>query len=178
MRTTVDLNKLKKIVQKIQNGDESAFGEFYDLTHKAIYRFSFFLSKNESLAHDLCHDSFVKALVSIKDIKDQDAVLGWLFRITKNTFLDQRKKKTEEALPDAEINLNGISPDFERWLSVKKALNDFSEEDRMLLIMVDLEGLTYKEAALAIETTEDAIRMKLHRLRQEFLKKYKTPETF
>lgn len=178
VKEKVDLVLLAETVKKIKRGDEAAMGSFYELTHRAIYRFSFFLSKDENSAHDLCHDTFVKAFLSMMEVKDEGAVLGWLFRIAKNNFLDKKKKNIEESISEEALEESQPkTPDYEKWLSVKRILKDFEVEDRMILLMVDLEGLSYKEAGTAMGLSEDAIRMKLHRIRQDFIKKFNSPET-
>lgn len=177
MKEQVDLSLLKEIVLKMKGGDEKARGQFYDLTHGAIYRYCFFLSKNQYEAHDLCHDTYVKAFVNVKGLKDETVALAWLFRISKNTFLDLRKKKKEDQLGEHEIQESSSSSDYVAWIAVRRILQSFDLEDRTILIMVDMEGMSYKETAEAIGQTEDAIRMKLHRLRQDFMIKFTPPET-
>ncbi len=160
----------------MKQGSEEAQSRFYDLTSKAVYRFCFFLCKDQNIAHDLCHDTFIKALTHIKTLKDSKSALGWLFQLAKNGFFDLSKKKKEVALPEKETEV-GVNPDYAKWLSVKEVLESFSPEDRMILILADMEGLTYQEVADSLGVTEASIRMKLHRLRQDFIKRYEPSET-
>lgn len=177
MKESVDFEKLAIIVSKMKAGDESANGLFYDLTHRALYRFSFFLSKDQASAHDLCHDSYIKAFLNIKGLKNNRGALGWLFQIAKNTFLDQKKKTKESLVTDSEELETSKSSPLDEWLVVKKILSTMEVQDQMLLIMIDLEGLSYHEAAEAMELSDDSIRMKLHKIRQDFIKKYNSTET-
>ena len=62
---------------------------------------------------------------------------------------------------------------MESVIQVQKVLRTFDPDDRYLLLLVELEGMSYRETAEMLKTTEDAIRSKLHRLRQEFVKKLK-----
>jgi RNA polymerase sigma-70 factor (ECF subfamily) len=177
MKEKVDLELLKDVIKKLKGGDESAMGTFYDLTYRSIYRFSFFLSKDENAAYDLCHDTFIKAFLSIRELKDEGAALGWLFRVAKNTFLDQKKKKSEEHITEQIERTLFKNQDIENLLTIKKVLTSFHKEDQVVLLLVDMEGLSYKEASQATGLSEDSIRMKLHRIRQEFIQKFDSGET-
>jgi RNA polymerase sigma factor (sigma-70 family) len=58
--------------------------------------------------------------------------------------------------------------DFAQLLAIQQVLSHFEPDDRWLLLMVDLEGQTYKEAAQALRVTEDTVRTRIFRLRQKF----------
>jgi RNA polymerase sigma factor (sigma-70 family) len=177
VKDRVDMELLKDVIKRVKEGEESAMGIFYDLTHKSIYRFLFFLSKDENTAHDLCHDTFIKAFLSIKKLKDEGAALAWLFKIARNTFLDQKKKKNEEPITDQIERTLFSHHDIENLLTIKKVLLSFQEEDQILLLLIDMEGLSYKEASQSTGLSEDSIRMKLHRIRHAFILKFDSDET-
>ncbi len=58
---------------------------------------------------------------------------------------------------------------------MQKVLSQFEPEERYLLILVEVEGRSYKEAADILEVSEDAVRSRLFRLRQSFLEKWQKP---
>ena len=172
MNERIDIEELSLVIKLIKEGQVSSQGKFYDLTSKAIYRFAYLLSKNEQEALDICHDTFVKALSSIHKLKDNKAALAWLFQIARRTFLDQKKKKKEEQLEEKDeelISTNGQND----WIQVRQALRLLPEDERSLLILIDMEGLSYHEAGEVLGLTEDAVRMKIFRARQCFVEIYR-----
>lgn len=161
-------NKFKGLVTNAQRGDPEAKSELILLTEKKLFKFCILLGHNRELAEDLCQETYIKAFRSLNLIKNNEAFLGWLYQIAKNIFIDLKRSKkdlsselTEERSSDSNI---------ETILHVQQVLAQFESEDRYLLLLIELEGLSYKEAADMIKSTEDAVRSKIHRLRHEFLK--------
>jgi RNA polymerase sigma-70 factor (ECF subfamily) len=62
--------------------------------------------------------------------------------------------------------------------AVLKCLHQLGEDDRQVLLLVDHHGFSYLEAADVLDLTESALKSRLYRARQTFLKKYENPETF
>lgn len=165
--------KYAALVGSAQGGDERALAALIELTQDKLFRFCFMLGRNKEGAEDLCQEVYLKAFRSLAKIKNPAAFPSWLYQIAKNLFIDLKRAETEPLEPEDE----STSPNYETALHVREVLSHFETEDRVLLLLVELEGQSYKEAAETLETTEDAVRSKLHRLRQIFLKKFDSGET-
>jgi RNA polymerase sigma-70 factor (ECF subfamily) len=171
----VNLNaKMAALVAAALQGEERARGALIEATQDKLYRFCFMLGRNKEGAEDLCQEVYLKAFRNLAKIKNPEAFQGWLYQIAKNLFIDMKRAKGGEPPPTEDEN---ASPDMETAMHVREILSQFETEDRALLLLVELEGQSYKEAAETLETTEDAVRSKLHRLRQAFLKKFTKGET-
>lgn len=172
-----DLQQGAAIVRRIQTGDEQAQGELIDLVQIRLFRFCLLLSHNREFAEDLCQDTLIKALQNIQTLKNPETFLGWMYQIAKNLFIDlNRKRGNQNQFADEVMSPGGNDPNFELILSIQRLLSQFEPEDRFLLLLVELDGHSYKEAADVIGTSEDAVRSKLHRLRGLFIKKYGSDE--
>lgn len=167
--------ELENAIVRLKNDDWSARAKLYDLTHERIFRFCFFLCQKREESEDLCQDVYVRIFLSIRQLKDSTHAYAWFYKIARNLFLDLRKKKREshtEDLPESsEVR------DNEELSHITSVLKTFSQEDQILLILVDLAEQSYAEAAAIVGLSEAAVRSRIHRIRKEFIKKYSSFET-
>jgi RNA polymerase sigma-70 factor (ECF subfamily) len=167
-----------ELIQKAAKSDERSQSELISLTEKKVFKFCLLLSGRREIAEDLCQDVYLKALTHLHQLKKPEAFQGWLYQIARNLFLDFKRHSTQKEIPQEEP-LAGQSelPSTDLSLEVQKALSHFETDDRILLLLIDLEEYSYAEAAQVLHMTEDAVRSKLHRIRQDFLKIIKKSET-
>lgn len=163
--------RFKELIPGALNDEESAKSELIRITQSKLFKFCMLLGHNRELAEDLCQDVYIKAFRSLTQLKKPEAFLGWLYQIAKNLFMDMKRsqKDTTHNMPDQE----SLDSTPETILQLQQLLSQFEPEDRYLILLIEMEGQSYKEAAELTQSTEDAVRSKIHRLRQEFLKKLK-----
>lgn len=142
--------------------------------HDRLYRFCLYLTGNKQAAQDLCQEAYIKVLENIKTLDDPRFFVRWLFVITRNTFLDYvRSPKNKAAVDMEEVGhfLSGAGRKNEVLAQLMKSLDGLPAEDRLLVLMVYLEGQTYAEAAELAGLTEEAVRCRLFRIRKGFNRK-------
>jgi RNA polymerase sigma-70 factor (ECF subfamily) len=169
---------LQNYVKKAKTGDQEAQSFLIEHFQKRLFQFCYFLVHRREVAEDLCQDAFIKAFQSLPQLKNENAFQTWLFQIAKNLFLDFKKSAAQTETP-VEEPLEGeiTEPGMEQVFLVRKVLSHFETEDRLLLLLVELEGNSYKEAGEIVGVSEDTVRSRLHRLKTEFLKILKKVET-
>lgn len=171
---------LAKIVLRAQKGDESAFGEIIDHTQDRLFRFCVYLCGNPQLAQDISQDVYIKIIEKIKSVTDPDHFQTWMFSMARNLFIDHvRSPRNKEYTPVEELTKSlviGGEDDKNFSMQVQYALGKLDPEERMVLLLVDLEGHSYDEAGKVMGVSEDAVRSRLHRARKEFVKRYKKGE--
>jgi len=161
------------LVQRVLAGDELAHAELIEATQSRLYKFCLLISHNREIAEDLCQETFIKSFHNIKSLKNPETFVGWMYQIARNLFIDMKRKPASKEEHQAETTLHaGRNADLDVIMNVQKVLSHFEPDDKILLLLVELEGYSYKEAAETIGTTEDAVRSKLHRLRALFIKKF------
>jgi RNA polymerase sigma factor (sigma-70 family) len=154
-----------------------------------LYNFAFLLTLDEDDAHDLVQETYLKAYRFFDYFEPGTNAKAWLFRILKNSFInDFRKKSKQPAKVDySEIegyyNPDDIEGEGEsggtdmRAESVQdligdevaSALNSLPVDFRTVIILCDLEGFTYEEMAKILDIPIGTVRSRLHRARH-FLK--------
>lgn len=173
MSTAHKIENIHSLISLAKDRDQKAQGELITLTQQRLFKFCFLLGNNRELAEDLCQEAYIKAFNSLEKLQSADAFYAWLFQIAKNLFFDHKRKKTELPLDENAVDKAGPDNQLENIIQVQRILKTFDPDDRYLLLLVELEGLSYRETADLLKISEDAIRSRLHRLRQEFLKKLK-----
>jgi len=150
----------------------------------ALYNFAYKLTYNEDEAKDLLQDTCMKAFRFINSFERGTNAKAWLFRILKNCFInDYRKKSKNPGMVDyqeveAYYNSDGsevetqLTPDL-RSETVKgmlgdeitNALNSIDVDFRTVIILCDLEGFKYDEMSKILDIPIGTVRSRLHRAR-------------
>jgi RNA polymerase sigma factor (sigma-70 family) len=158
----------------------------------ALYNFAYHLTYNEADANDLVQETFMKAFRFIHSFDSGTNAKAWLFKILKNGFInDYRKKKKEPskvdyediiAYQDADEDNGGVAYDlrediFEGMLGdeITIALNRLPIDFKTVILLCDIEGFSYEEIAKIIDIPIGTVRSRLHRARnmlKESLKEY------
>jgi RNA polymerase sigma factor (sigma-70 family) len=161
-----------------------------------LYNFAFRLTLDEDDANDLVQETYLKAYRFFEYFEQGTNAKAWLFRILKNSFINDFRKKSKQPAKvdyseiegyynsedvDAESDV-GTTSDM-RTQSVQdligdevaSALNSLPVDFRTVIILCDLEGFTYEEMAKILDIPIGTVRSRLHRARnflKEKLEKY------
>lgn len=142
-----------------------------------IYNVAYRLTGDADDAADLTQDVFVRVYRNL-DRYEPGTFDGWLYRITKNLFLDhvrRRKRVRLEALPEGEWRAP-VAPDpgpaelvDRRTLEsrLERGLAELPADFRIAVVLSDVQGLTYEEIATATGWPMGTVRSRLHRGRRQ-----------
>ena len=148
----------------------------------SMYNFAFRLTLDEDDAKDLVQDTYLKAFRFISSFQQGTNAKAWLFRILKNSFINDFRKKSKEPskvdYQDVETfyNSDDVDSDITTDLRVESvqdmigdevsnALNSLPVDFRTVIILCDLEGFTYEEMAKILDIPIGTVRSRLHRAR-------------
>ncbi|QDH77771.1 sigma-70 family RNA polymerase sigma factor [Echinicola soli] len=148
----------------------------------SMYNFAFRLTFDEDDAKDLVQDTYLKAYRFINSFEQGTNAKAWLFRILKNSFINEYRKKSKQPskvdYQEVETYYNSDSVDYNitsdlRVDAVKdmlgdeisNALNSLAVDFRTVIILCDLEGFTYEEMAKILDIPIGTVRSRLHRAR-------------
>jgi RNA polymerase sigma-70 factor, ECF subfamily len=124
---------------------------------------------DSGLAEDLAQETFLRAFRAALSYRGDASVRTWLFTIARNVLVSHYRKHTPAVLePDEE----GIvtDPDPTTRLSVEQTLGALPFAAREALVLCDLLGFTPSEAAVMAGVNANALRVRLHRARDQFRK--------
>jgi RNA polymerase sigma-70 factor (ECF subfamily) len=156
-----------ELTQRAVSGDSNAFAALYDFYVEQIYRFILFRVGNEQTAEDLTSQVFLKAWDNLGSYQIRGLPFkAWLFRIARNSVIDYYRTYKETTplepsaltMPDPAAE---VSDQVEQQLQAEElrlALQQLTEDQRQVLTLRFIEGLSTAEVANVMGKRQGAIR--------------------
>ena len=169
-----------------QNYSEKEKTEIFDkefMPHvDSMYNFGYRLTFDEDDAKDLVQDTYLKAFRFINSFQRGTNAKAWLFRILKNSFINEFRKKSKQPskVDYSEVEQYYNSDDAGENITtdlrietvqhmigdeISGALNAIPVDFRTVIILSDLEGFTYEEMSKILDIPIGTVRSRLHRAR-------------
>jgi RNA polymerase sigma factor (sigma-70 family) len=178
-----------KLVAQVRRGDDRAFEALYEGYHRRIHAYVFGMVKDHQRAEDVTQEVFVSALRRMRATERPIAFKPWVYEIAKNACIDQfrRSKRAEEISFDAD---EGLAPsDYGRLVSPEPvpeialaakqqleqmvgAFGGLSEAHHQILVLRELEGLSYREIGEKMGMSRPAVESTLFRARRRLSEEY------
>lgn len=171
------------LIEKSKKGDISAFEELIETYQNKVFNIAYSMLNNYEDANDVAQEVFIRVYKSIKNFKGESSFSTWLYRITTNVCLDElRKRKNknvvsiDEDIPfdDGEVTRqivdDGPTPDIiaekkEVREIVNEAIGQLSEEHKTVIILRELQGLSYEEISKIINCPRGTVKSRINRAR-------------
>ena len=178
-------------IELLRSGDAAAFDEFVTTYSSNVYALLMRLTQDPEEARDLTQDTFLNALKSIRNFRGDADLKTWLYRIaineSRNRFRWWKRRHRSTTLSlDAEtpghlsysetIADSGENPEDaalrrERERALEQGLSELSAKFREVVILRDIEGLSYEEIATALDTNVGTVKSRIARGRDELRRK-------
>jgi len=178
------------LIKKAQNGDDAAFNTVVTAYRRRILGTVSRLINRAEDVEDVAQEVFLRLYFSLDQLRAPEGFDSWLYRLTVNAALDylRKRRRRPEArmadLPEQQVMLadaaaGGRVLDDQQEKSrtrdfVDELLSSVSEEDRILLTLKEVEGLSLKELESIYHVNENALKVRLFRARQRVLKAYES----
>jgi len=175
------------LVRRVQARDEIAFREIVERYQSKVFSIIYGILRNHNDAEDIAQQVFAKIYFSIGNFDFRSSLLTWIYKITVNECYDYlRKKRVRKLVYESDFSEEDalqmensqsaadhhvpVDETLERRDLLVKLLSKVSEEDRMLMILKEVEGHSVEELARMTGMNENTIKVKLFRTRQKLLK--------
>lgn len=175
-----------KIIEHFKDGDTSVFAEIVLTYQHRIYNLCRYMLENPQDAEDAAQDTFIKAYQGLKNFSPTASLYTWLYRIAVNTCLDHKRKFSFHSFffsADKENNIDSFPsqmPSPESAYAIKQsmhalqaALNNLSKKLRVVIVLNELEGLSYEEIAEILDVSVGTVKSRISRAREELRKNMK-----
>ena len=150
------------------------FDEIYKTYWQKVFRMCMGYVNDFELAQDIAQETFIIVWKQLPNFRNESNIGTWIFRIASNNCLRQIEKekrmvKTELPINLKEENQESIEPQL---LLLCKFISELAEIDR-IIISLELEEIKQVEIANIIGISEANVRVKIHRIKEKLMKKFK-----
>jgi RNA polymerase sigma-70 factor (ECF subfamily) len=186
-----------RLIRRLRERDEKAFREMVDTHGDRIFNLTYRMLGNRAEAEDLAQEVFITVFKSIDQFRGDSKFSTWLYRITANhcknriKYLARRHERTtieldertermaqEDGASDGPMVMPRPSPRPDHQLEgaeleqqLQAAIAELDEEHRIVVILRDVEELSYEEICAITELPEGTVKSRLHRARMALRKK-------
>ena len=164
-------------IRAAQAGDRSAFARLIERYWDRLYRWLYRMTRDRHAAEDLTQETFLKALAAVKTFRAGSNFRAWVFRIGHNNFVNQKRaeRRTKLPLPDdvaaADLGFaEAATENREALETIARAVADLPSDFRAALTLRVEEGLSFREVARILNTTEETARWRVFKARQKLMK--------
>lgn len=174
MQVTMDDRQLVTLARK---GDQDAFTRLVERHQKMVYNLALGKTGSHHDAEEVTQTAFFKAWQGLPSFQGKAAFSSWLYRLTVNAAIDllRQRKKHQGALslddpdlpvvPDRGPSPEELSEEHERRQLLWQAIESLPEPHRIPLLLREIEGLSYREIAQALDLEEGTVKSRLARAR-------------
>lgn len=174
------------LIQRILAGDETAFARLVRKYQKQVHTLAWRKIRDFHIAEDITQETFLQAYQKLETLEDPTRFPRWLYVIADRLCIAWLRKNQRQTEPLEEADLSGIETEaYSRFVAtehaetfaearrdlVEKLLAKLKENNRTVVTLHYLEGMSYAEIVNLLGVPENTIRSRLRRARQQ-LKKY------
>ena len=177
------------LVQRVQAGDSAAFRELFDKYHRRAFAVAMGVVKNQDDALDVVQVAFVKVHKNIHKFQGSSSFYTWLYRIVMNASIDHVRRTSRRksldfderalheesevagdgALIPSVTNANPGKAALRKELgeAIQAALQTLPEHHRAVIVLREIEGMSYEQMAEALEVPKGTVMSRLFHARKK-----------
>jgi RNA polymerase sigma-70 factor (ECF subfamily) len=184
----------RRLLERCQANDLLAFEEIVHRYKNKLHSYVARMVDNAEDAEDLTQDVFVKAFVSLGSFRGEASLQTWLYRIATNLCIDRARRRKRRGMDmvsideplhddeDEDIGRDIPDADADPYLEVERkelqqqvrvALRRLSEKLRTVIVLFDVQGLSYEEIAQVVGCPVGTVKSRLFNARVELAKQLK-----
>jgi RNA polymerase sigma-70 factor, ECF subfamily len=165
-----------RLIELFKGDPRAAFKEIVKTYQDRIFNLCVYMLHSRDDAQDAAQDAFVKAYRSFGSFTPKASLYTWLYRIAVNTCIDYKRKSREVLADDETVILQVASqePSPERLCEskeitgvIQKALESLNADFRAVIVLKEMEELSYEEIAQVLQISIGTVKSRLSRAREE-----------
>lgn len=171
------------VMQRVRSGDSAAFHDLVDRYAGRLYSAAYALVGNAADAEDVVQETLAGAFTSARSFRGEASVKTWLLKIlVRQAARNRRSRKrwrflslsigTESSPGDTGPAVSGNQSEAESKLDVPEMLQVLSAEHREVIVLRELQGMSYEEMAQTLGVPRGTVESRLHRARRELKEKF------
>lgn len=157
------------VVRAAARGDTAAFTEVVRTLQAPVWRFLVHLVGDPALAEDLTQEVFLKVHARLRTFRYRSHLSTWVLAIARNAGIDALRRRDRRARLLTELPPPAPAPDRTGALEVTAALESLSTPQRDAFLVVELLGMSYREAGVALGVPEGTVKSRVHHARRHLV---------
>jgi RNA polymerase sigma-70 factor, ECF subfamily len=183
-----EVQKELNLISAARDGDGDAYGQLVEMHQDRVFATLLRHVRDEHKARDLAQETFIQAFRAIHTYEDRAKFSTWLYRIALNLLTSQHRADVAlkrgggnakasldaEGMPEPDAVVRGPAENVaaaEIGVIVREAIETLDEEYKSVVILRDLQGLSYEEVAEVLGLAPGTVRSRLHRGREKLREK-------
>ena len=174
-----------RLIDEALSGDAGSFGKLVRKYQDRLYNSMLHIVRSPEEAEDVVQDAFVQAYVKLETFGRASAFYTWLYRIAFNVSVSRHRRKRPVLSVDAARDATGLEPTaaddtpqqhLEREESIRQvqqSLAALEEANRSILVLREIDGLSYDEISTILDLPLGTVRSRLHRARLQLRQELK-----
>ena len=170
------------LIDRCIAGDTAAFEPLVERYRQRVWRLAYQILRDREDAWDCAQEAFVRAFHSLSSFRGQSAFYTWLFRITVNVATDRQRARGAQArafgaervpeeewgrtTPDPGGGPDKVAVQAEQRERIRQALDALPPKARAIIMLSDVEGLSYREIAEVLRCPIGTVMSRLHNARK------------
>ena len=167
-----------ELVRAAASGDEAAFGELVRMYENKAYHLALRMCGNAEDAYDVAQDAFLAAWKGLPSFRGDAGFSTWLYRLVSNAAIDHLRRTKHQrgnvSLDDEELNIdapdtapgpleNAVEKELQQ--AVQDGLAQLGDDHRAVLVMREVQSLSYEEIARTLEIDLGTVKSRISRAR-------------
>ncbi len=157
--------------------------DIYIKYKKDIYSYLYYRTSNKDTAEELCHEVFLRAFKAFSGFKGKSSVKTWLYSIAHNAYVTWYKREIRydmvsintsviEEIESYDGQPEAAVESIDNRQAVLRVLNDMKDEYKNVLVLSEIQQLSYEEIANTLSWDMSKVKTTLYRARIQFKLKY------
>jgi RNA polymerase sigma-70 factor, ECF subfamily len=168
------------VVKRAQQGDRKALEELILGCERRVYNIAYRFMGNEADAYDMAQEALIKLYRNITSFKHKSSLSSWVYRLTVNTCMDGLRKRKHAPISLEYSMEKGVSIEdtysaspeeqalsIEESEDIQKAINVLSDSYKSVIVMRDIDGLSYEEISESLDISIGTVKSRINRGRQQ-----------
>lgn len=171
------------LVERAKRGDLAAFEQLVNQYERKVYSLAYRLMGNHEDANDAAQEAFIRVFRMLPDFRGDSSFATWLFRIVSNACLDELRRRKRQPVTSIDSRIEVSDGEVEREIPdaadtpeqalervevqklVQYGIQSLDEDYRSVLVLRDIQGLSYNEVADVLGLTMGTVKSRLNRAR-------------
>ena len=169
-----------QMVDRVRRGDPRTFEELVVAHQHRVFGVALRMLRNRAEAEEVAQEVFLRVHRAIDDFRGEAKLSTWLYAIASRLCLNRLASGERRMAREGEEALERLRSDAdpaahvergELEAALRRAIDELPDERRIVVVLRDLEGLSYEEIAAALELPLNTVRSRLHRARMDLKEK-------